>query len=71
MMSEVINIDFKDLKVMSVDALDFFVEEIRQGNNVLVLKETMEIKISSIRDWDNFLSNSGIRKREIKKDIRI
>lgn len=70
-MREVINIDFKDMKVMSVDALDFFVEEIRQGNDILISKEAKKIKISSIKDWDNFLSSCGILKREIKKDIRI
>ena len=70
-MSEVINIDFSDLKVMSVDALDFFIEEIRQGNSILIFKEARKIEISSIRDWDDFLSSSGILKRDIKKDIRI
>ena len=70
-MSEKINIDFKDLSYMASEALDFFSEEIRQGNNILVKKSDKILEFSSILDWDKFLIDSGIVKREIKKDIRI
>lgn len=70
-MSEKINIDFKDLSFMASEALDFFNEEVRQGNNVVVNKAGKALEFSSIRDWDKFLIDSGIVKTEIKKDIRI
>ena len=70
-MPEKITIEFQDLTLMAEDALDFFAEEIRQGNNISVNGNGKVVEIVTIRDWDTYLINAGIVKREIKKDIRI
>ena len=70
-MSEKITVEFQDLTLMAEDALDFFADEIRQGNNISINAAGKVIEIATIRDWDTYLINAGIVKREIKKDIRI
>ena len=70
-MSEQIKVDYRDLAMMSADALGFFTDEIKQGNNVLVLKEGKDIEIKSVRDWDTLLISAGGAKKPEKKNYRI
>lgn len=70
-MSEIINLDYNDLKSMSEEALDFFVEELRNKNTVSVNTEDGSIHINSPREWDEFLKKQNLWKSRIQKDVRI
>ena len=71
-MSETVNVNFNDLKIMGSDALDFFAEELSNRNAIEVtLNNGAKKSFSDIRSWDSFLLEVGLRKPPEKKNIRI
>jgi hypothetical protein len=71
-MSETIKLEYKDLGIMSEDALAFFEDEIRDGNVVSVVNpggSTTDFKC--LKEWDGFLLKGGFRKPPEKKSYRI
>ena len=71
-MSEIINVDFKDLTSMSDDALGFFADELKSKNTIIVKNiDGSSSEIRTARDWDKFILTAGLRKPQKKKDVRI
>ena len=71
-MSETIKLEFKDLGMMSDDALAFFEDEIRNGNTVSVSKlDGLSTDFSSLKEWGDFLLKEGFKKPPEKKNYRI
>ena len=71
-MSEIINVDVADLKTMSTDALNFFADELKTGNQIRVATKGEDaVVIKSGRDWDAFLLKQKLRKPPEKKTYRI
>ena len=71
-MSEVIKLDYRDLGMMSDEALDFFTDEIRDGNSVAISKnDSIDITVTTLKEWDFYLLKEGFRKKPEKKNYRI
>ena len=71
-MSEIISVNESEIKLMSDDALQFFSDEIRHRNTVIVNKaDGTKLEINTQRDWNDFLTQCGAVKLPEKKKYRI
>ena len=71
-MAEIISVNEVDIGKMGDEALQFFADEIRQRNTVLVIRrDGSQQEIKSQRDWDDFLRKCGAVKPPEKKNYRI
>ena len=71
-MAEIISVNEVDISKMGDEALQFFADEIRQKNTVLVIRTSgAQLEIKTQRDWDDFLKNCGAVKVPEKKNYRI
>jgi hypothetical protein len=71
-MSEVIKVEYALIPSMAPEALDFFIDELSQGNTILVSRAGVaSTEITNSREWDAYLLKEGFSKPPVKKDYRI
>jgi hypothetical protein len=71
-MSELIKIEYELIPSMAPEALDFFIDELNEGNTIVVSKVgSASTEINTAREWDAYLLKEGFRQPPVKKDYRI